>query len=101
MHDWRCVHTRQFRQSFCCSNSERGPYQLSYASKFCSGPLRSREMGGLWSRAAHDFKFITQRLSKVPQPVEQKRAMGKEILAISTLLAGTIIAKSVLAQLVL
>ncbi|HET8671060.1 MAG TPA: hypothetical protein VFM05_10660, partial [Candidatus Saccharimonadales bacterium] len=41
------------------------------------------------------FKFIVQRLSKVPQLVGQKRALGREIPTISTLLAGTIIAENV------
>lgn len=41
----------------------------------------------------HDSKFIVQRVSKVPQPVGQKGALGREVPAISTLLAGTIIAE--------
>jgi hypothetical protein len=38
--------------------------------------------------------FIVQRVSKVPQPVGPKRAVGKENLGISTLLAGTNIAET-------
>ena len=41
------------------------------------------------------FKFIVQNLRKVPQPVGQKRALGSEkIRAISTFLAGTLIAEN-------
>jgi hypothetical protein len=36
-----------------------------------------------------------QRVSKVPQPVAQKGALGREVPVISTLLAGTIIAENV------
>ena len=49
-----------------------------------SSPIKARKP------AIH---FIFQRLSKVPQSIEQKRALRREIPAIRRIWAGTIIAE--------
>jgi hypothetical protein len=47
--------------------------------------LSSRESDGAAPGISWQAAFIIQRLSKVPQPVEQKRPLRREISANSTL----------------
>ena len=73
-----------------------GPRELTFPSfhgRFVSGIPDSKFSGT--NNRVPTIQFLVQRVSKVPQPAGQMRALGKEVMAISKLLAGTIIAENV------